>query len=38
MEVVILVLGVFIIISAVLMYLKKLQREDEKGFPYSRKK
>ena len=36
MEAVIMVLGVFIIISAVLVILKHFQRKDEKGFPYSR--
>jgi len=38
MEAVILVLSVFIIISAILMILKHFQKEDDKGFPYSRNK
>jgi len=36
MEVVFLVLGVFIVISAVLMLFKYFSMKEDKGFPYSR--
>jgi len=38
MEIVILVLGIFVIIWAVLMSIKNFHARGDKGFPYSRNK